>query len=190
MTDDSVEFTPKELIELLRKRKALLQQQRHGVRLRWSNVLAGCVVGAIVIGNLYESGDSNLQIAVDVFWGLLGGFAAAVALLVYLRLVLMIRERQVDTELLKVGAAQLQETIEQDFVTKLIQINFKYIDQYYEQTQNQASKSFVLSACASVVGLAIVITGIVMMFRSLTTPAYLTDPSRVLWKKENGVTSC
>lgn len=65
-------------------------------------------------------------------------------------------------------------SIEEDFFTKLVKINFRYIDQYYYQTQQQANKSFRLSAVAATVGFGIVIVGIVMMFWGIAQPAYVT----------------
>jgi hypothetical protein len=38
------------------------------------------------------------------------------------------------------GTAQADK----DFVTQLVELNFKYIDLYYEQTQIQARRSFAL----------------------------------------------
>jgi hypothetical protein len=75
---------------------------------------------------------------------------------------------------------KLQATLDEDFFTKLVKINFKYIDQYYLQTQSQADKSFRLSAAVAIVGLLIVIAGIVLMFLGRTTPAYVTVSSGVL----------
>ena len=71
-------------------------------------------------------------------------------------------------------ADQLQENLEQDFFTKLVKINFKYLDKYYLQTQVQADKSFLLSSIAAAVGLFILVAGIIMMFKGQTEPAIVT----------------
>ncbi|RME02205.1 MAG: hypothetical protein D6814_00015, partial [Calditrichaeota bacterium] len=107
----------------------------------------------------------------------LGIFAG---LVLYLLFILKLRSlygsdlRKVEFKLLRAGTDELQEQIQQDFFTKLVKINFKYIDQYYLQTQEQANKSFALSAFAAVVGLAIIVTGIIMMFLGRIQAAYLT----------------
>jgi phosphate/sulfate permease len=49
---------------------------------------------------------------------------------------------------------------DKDFYAMLIQINFKYLDEYYQQTQVQARNSFSLSAFAAVAGFATLIIGI------------------------------
>lgn len=71
-------------------------------------------------------------------------------------------------------ARQLQDKIGEDFFTRLVQINFKYLDQYYFQTHQQANKSFALSVAASIVGLAIVVAAIGMMMVGHKEPGYLT----------------
>jgi hypothetical protein len=75
---------------------------------------------------------------------------------------------------------ELQDKLEEDFFTKLVNINFKYIEKYYLQTQVQAERSFYLSAFASVVALAMVGVGIGMMYGGKTTPAYVTAGAGVL----------
>ena len=60
------------------------------------------------------------------------------------------------------------------------QINFKYIDKYYLQTQVQADKSFLLSCIAAVISLVITTVGIIMMFYNYTEPAYVTTGAGVL----------
>jgi hypothetical protein len=80
------------------------------------------------------------------------------------------------------GAQHLKDNIEKDFFTKLVEINFKYLDQYYLQTQEQADKSFLISAFAACIGFIIIIIGIVMMSRNSQKlePAYITTGAGVL----------
>lgn len=90
------------------------------------------------------------------------------------------RIRRIEIELLQYDSETLQINIEENFFTKLVQINFKYIDQYYLQTQEQADKSFRLASSASVEGLAILMLGIVMMLFNKTEPAYVTTAAGVI----------
>ncbi|HEV3308730.1 MAG TPA: hypothetical protein VGZ91_19970 [Candidatus Sulfotelmatobacter sp.] len=59
---------------------------------------------------------------------------------------------------------QLQENLDDNFFTNLVKINFKYIDQYYLQTQLQANKSFSLCAIAAITSLLVILTGVGMLF--------------------------
>jgi hypothetical protein len=77
-------------------------------------------------------------------------------------------------------AEVLQEDLETDFFTNLVKINFKYLDKYYLQTQEQGDKSFLLCLIAALIGLSIITTGIVMLFLGKTKPAYVTTGAGVL----------
>jgi len=81
---------------------------------------------------------------------------------------------------LRQEVAQLQEGLEDDFFTKLVKINFKYIDIYYQQTQSQADKSFLLCLAVSILGLVIIAAGVVLMFLGQTAPAYVTTSAGVV----------
>lgn len=61
-------------------------------------------------------------------------------------------------------AEELQDRLDENFFTNLVKINFKYLDQYYLQTQLQASKSFILCSVAASVSLFVILAGIVMLF--------------------------
>ena len=87
---------------------------------------------------------------------------------------------ETDRKLVQMGADELKENIAEDFFTKLVQINFTYIDKYYSQTQRQADKSFKLCSIAALAGLVIILLGIGMMFLNHTSPAYVTTASGML----------
>lgn len=96
------------------------------------------------------------------------------------RLMFRFVDRQLQTRNLTIKTESLQEDLDKDFFTNVVRINFKYLDKYYLQTQEQGDKSFLLCLAASVGGLAIVIAGVVMMFLNKTSPAYLTAAAGVL----------
>jgi hypothetical protein len=181
--EDSLDFTPQEELALLRKQVANLQRQRAKFRVTVPGFAISVIAGA-GIGVFFAWAVAFTFTWPDAALGALtGGVAGPLlysAAVLYFRFIFYIAERNTRTQLLKKGAQELQESISQDFVTKLVQINFKYIDQYYEQTQIQAGKSFLLAAFASVTGLAVIVTGVVMMFRGLTEPAYVTAGAGVL----------
>jgi hypothetical protein len=77
-------------------------------------------------------------------------------------------------------AEVLQEDLEKNFFTNLVKINFKYLDKYYLQTQEQGDRSFLLCLIAALIGLSIITAGIVMMFFDKVKPAYITTGAGVL----------
>jgi hypothetical protein len=97
-----------------------------------------------------------------------------------LKMALQSKLRQIDRKLIQLGAESLQENIDEQFFTKLVKINFKYIDQYYMQTQEQADKSFKITLMASIAGLIMIAIGIGMMLFNRTSPAYVTTATGVI----------
>ena len=89
-------------------------------------------------------------------------------------------ERQIQSRDLTEKTQSLQEDLGKDFFTNLVRINFKYLDKYYLQTQAQSDKSFFLCLGASIVGLAIIAAGVVLMFLNKTNPAYITTAAGAL----------
>lgn len=86
----------------------------------------------------------------------------------------------IERQLIDLGWSELRDEKEKNFFTKLVEINFKYLDQYYLQTQEQADKSFRLASAASIAGLLIISAGIVMMFFSEVEPALVTTGAGVI----------
>jgi hypothetical protein len=75
---------------------------------------------------------------------------------------------------LLVGGSAKQLYVENEFFTRLVTINFTYIDQYYRQTQEQANKSFWLSASVAVVGFIMVCAGVVLLYVQRIDAGYVT----------------
>jgi hypothetical protein len=92
---------------------------------------------------------------------------------------LLEKERyRIEFKIIQTKAQQLQDNIGQDFFTTLVRINFKYLDQYYFQTQEQANKSFMLSVYASIGGGLIIAVGILsLLFGKAANVSYVTTAS-------------
>jgi hypothetical protein len=78
------------------------------------------------------------------------------------------------------GVIELQENVSENYFDKLVETNHGYINIYYQQTQEQADKSFGLAMFASKSGLAIVALGIVLMYFDKMPSAYLTTSAGIL----------
>lgn len=159
-----------------------VDQSLESFRFRWWAWPVAALAGFFLLGfgsmgfNPYPSDDEahTTFIGAMAFVGAGAGIALYAGFVMVMRRMLRSSKRQIEFQLLKARAEQLKESIEEDFFTKLVKINFRYIDQYYYQTQQQANKSFRLSAVAATVGFGIVIVGIVMMFWGIAQPAYVT----------------
>jgi hypothetical protein len=95
---------------------------------------------------------------------------------------LLEKERyRIEYKIIQTKAQLLQDNIGQDFFTTLVRINFKYLDQYYFQTQEQANKSFLLSVYASIGGGLIIAVGILsMIFGKTANVSYVTTASGLI----------
>jgi uncharacterized membrane protein len=192
MTEDQKPLTDSEFEEsigVLKKRKEHLQERVESLKFKpgWfilviiAGGLAGYSFAAITNFRHYE----NLTQIIDrrlsyVVIGALFGTFMYGYVFSFFRISAQNRLRRIEYKLVQLGAEELQDKIEENFFTKLVKINFKYLDQYYLQTQEQADKSFRLASNASITGLVIISIGIIMMFFDKTEPAYVTTAAGVL----------
>jgi hypothetical protein len=176
-------------IGVLKKRKEHFQERVESLKFK-----SGWFILVIIAGGLTGYSFSvftdlqhyeNLSQMVDrrlsyvVIGALFGTFMYGYVFSVF-RISAQNRLRRIEYKLVQLGAEELQDKIEENFFTKLVKINFKYIDQYYLQTQEQADKSFRLASNASIIGLFIISVGIIMMFLDKTESAYVTTACGVI----------
>jgi hypothetical protein len=169
------------MIDLLERELQSLNRTAEAIRFRWwawpLAVIAGFVAGGF--GSLVfdrAKGDAgDMFVGGMAFLGAFGMAALYALVMITVRQIIGSARRNLEHQITKARAEILKESIEEDFFTKLVKINFRYIDQYYYQTQQQADKSFRLSSVAATVGFGVMITGIIMMFLRITTSAYVTS---------------
>jgi hypothetical protein len=80
-----------------------------------------------------------------------------------------------NTALIALGVQGLSN--QDQFFTRLVTINFNYLDLYYRQTKNQANKSFWVSVAASIAGFGMVISGIFLLYMNAVSSGYVTVAS-------------
>ncbi len=165
------------LNEEVRKRIVLEEQLKQVskplkvARIAWW-ATAASAISVVVVGILLWI-DGSLQekwAVVLILPAAIGAYLVLVLALVgFLRWFIRSRlERELRTRITTQKSEELQERLDEDFFTNLVKINFKYIDQYYLQTQLQADKSFLLCAAAACVSLLVILAGIVMLFLNQT----------------------
>lgn len=84
------------------------------------------------------------------------------------------------SRLISLGIEDAKKNVDEDIYQNLIKISYKYLDEYYLQTRQQAQRGFLVTMCVSVMGAIIIAIGIVAMFFGKTTPAYITTASGVI----------
>lgn len=85
-----------------------------------------------------------------------------------------------NSKLIKFGIEDAKEDVDNDIYKNLIKISYKYLDEYYLQTRQQAQKGFIVTVSVSIMGAIIIAIGIGAMFFGKTTPAYVTTASGVI----------
>ncbi len=141
-------------------------------RISWKGFLITWLIGSLCYGFiLFINSEMRHDFGTGV--SILATIFLGVALNIYyfiiwgiIRMVYTNRLSNVLIKLSNFESKQIQESIETNFFTKLVQLNFKYLDKYYLQTQIQADKSFGLCLFAALFALVIIAVGIVLMFLS------------------------
>lgn len=77
-------------------------------------------------------------------------------------------------------SAYIQKEVQENIYENSIKMSYKYLDQYYAQTKDQAQKGFFITVCVSVFGAILIGIGIVSMFMDNANPSYVTCASGVI----------
>ena len=114
---------------------------------------------------------------------------SVVAMSAYLTKNLLFRETIRENKIAKQDLAEAQEQAKTNPLGKALEVNYKYLNQYYQQTQAQARNGFVITVIVAVIGIMLIFGGVwFMLFSSSNgdnhsdaiTPAYITCASGVI----------
>ena len=158
----------------------------------WWALILGALLGMSVVGCIataflqlkFTSADDLMTLLPYLLAGFTVGVVVYILAVYRYKSIQESEQRRVDYEL---AVSKLRDRINEDFFTKLVQINFKYLDQYYMQTQEQAAKSFKLTLFASIAGLLLLLFGILLMFVKPIDPGYVTVGTGALTEIISGV---
>lgn len=155
-----------------------LQRKRTGKAIKW---LYAAVAGVTILIFLFLFLDSYSEfsfskIVISVIAGLvITGFFVA-----YLGLVFEIQESVLRRKILEYEAENIKEDIKEDIFENAIKMSYKYLDQYYLQTREQAQRGFLVTVCVAIFGAVLIGVGIVTMFLELTQPSVITCAAGVI----------
>lgn len=153
-------------IETLKTESEFINRRISQYQFRWWIAVSWLVGGGLLgyaISRLTKNESTEHIIAYAII-------SAVIAIFIYSYYSFVVRNRasfalrRIEIRMAELGGIELKETIEENFFTKLVKINFKYLDQYYLQTQEQAEKRFRLSSFASISGFILIIVGILMLY--------------------------
>lgn len=155
-----------------------LQHRRKSKSIKWLCILMSVIIAAtIVFTNYYVSCEFDVILAV---FAIVLSFLFAGFCIIYLNLILEMRENRLRRELLELDAVYAKNDVEEDIFENSIKMSYKYLDQYYLQTREQAQRGFFVTVCVAIFGAVLIGGGIIAMFVGATEPSYITCATGVI----------
>lgn len=130
----------------------------------------------LVICDIYDYRNTISGIVFAIILGITSG----VVMMLYCIMVFEMQESKIRQRMLDYEAENIKEEVKEDVFENSIKMSYKYLDQYYLQTREQAQKGFFITVCVSVFGAILIGVGIVAMFLGKTEPTFITCASGVI----------
>lgn len=126
---------------------------------------------------------NNLSNTITISGVIYSGFISilfGIVIAIYTVMILEINESKLQQKILEFEAENIQDKVQDDVFENSIKMSYKYLDQYYLQTKEQAQKGFFITVCVSIFGAILIGVGIVAMFLQKMQPSYVTCASGVI----------
>lgn len=126
--------------------------------------------------SVYEDGKPDINLFGVIISISIGVFIASIiSIITYL--FYEMRENFTKRQLIELEVITMQKNIEEDIFDNSLKLSYKYLDQYYNQTREQAQKGFLVTVCVAIFGAILIFSGIIAMFFGQTSPSYITCAS-------------
>ena len=99
---------------------------------------------------------------------------------VYFNMAMYFEEIKFESHIDQYERQFIQKDVDEDIYESSLKMSYKYLDEYYRQTREQAGKGFLITLSVAIGGAIIICVGIFMMFSGVAEPAYLTTACGVL----------
>lgn len=118
-----------------------------------------------------------IGIPIASFIGVLIGFIICVVIYMSYEM----NENRLQLHIARYDVKSIQKNIdENDVFENSLKLSYKYLDQYYYQTREQAQKGFIVTVCVAIFGAILIFCGIIAMFIGKVKPSYLTCSSGII----------
>ena len=107
-------------------------------------------------------------------------FAVPTVIAVFFNMAMYLYEISLESDIAGYERNTIQKTADDDIYESSIRMSYKYLDQYYLQTREQAGKGFLITLSVAIVGALIIGVGIIAMFLGVVEPAYITTACGVI----------
>lgn len=158
----------------------LLENKKRNIWISLFFVLFGAMFAASYLYIIYtafwnkELKLENYIIALAI-WAFISLFG-----IIYWNLLIEFRKTKYQRELVEEEIDNISSNEEEDLLKNILQMSYKYLDQYYLQTREQAQKGFFVTITVSICGAIIIALGIVAMFVGRGNVTYVTTASGVI----------
>lgn len=115
-----------------------------------------------------------------VFISLFSGCLISVFFIMYFLLSIEMLENTVRRKIDEYEAENLKNDVEEDIFENSIKMSYKYLDQYYSQTKEQAQKGFWATMFVAALGAILIAGGIIAMYFGAADSSYVTCGAGVI----------
>lgn len=118
--------------------------------------------------------------AVNIATSILLGSLIGITFILNYNMLFEIKENSLRRKMFTCEADSIKDDIGADIFENSIKMSYKYLDQYYLQTREQAQRGFFVTLCVAVFGALLLSIGILAMFLGHTDPSYITCASGII----------
>lgn len=155
-----------------------LQRKRTGKSVKLLFLLTAGIIMAMSLLFFFDSYNNVSLSSVILSAGI--SLSIAVFFVAYFALLLEMKESSLRRRILEYEAEHIKEDVEEDIFENSIKMSYKYLDQYYLQTREQAQRGFFVTVCVAIFGALLIGIGIVAMFLGLAQPSVITCAAGVI----------
>lgn len=116
----------------------------------------------------------------DLLISILLSVLSAAFIIIYMCLIVQIAESGIQSKINAYEAENIKDDVVEDIFENSIRMSYKYLDQYYHQTKEQAQKGFFVTMFVAGFGAILIAGGITAMYFGLVEPSYITCGAGVI----------
>lgn len=163
----------------LKVRLQELEKQRKGKKMHSIVALLSIITALLSYFFIFSGFNRPLTFSTIVGSLLFGGLVGTITSL-YVSMLFEMKEATLRRKILEYEADNTQDEVTEDIFENSIKMSYKYLDQYYLQTREQAQRGFFVTVCVAVFGALLIFVGVVAMFLEKVQPSYITCASGVI----------
>ncbi len=141
-------------------------------------IIFGFTVFGIIL-YLMETMHRSIRIH-EIIISALSGLCLGCIVSLYFYLIFELKENSLRRKINDYEVYNIQEEVKEDVFENSIKMSYKYLDQYYLQTREQAQRGFFVTICIVIGGAILIGIGITAMFLDKTTPSVITSASGII----------